>query len=112
MGIDVQALDSVYGRPAASVDVRLDRADNGQWVMDARAVTDHEGRVKEWLEHRLERGLYRIVFGSDRYFVGLGLSAAYPEIVVVFRMIDETCTYQIQVLLSPHSYSAYFGSFN
>ncbi|MEU4578851.1 hydroxyisourate hydrolase [Nonomuraea sp. ATR24] len=112
MGIDVQALDSVYGRPAASVDVRLDRADNGHWVIDAQSVTDHEGRVKEWREHRLDRGLYRIVFGSDRYFVSLGLTAAYPEIVVVFRMTDEACTYQINVLLSPHSYSAYFGSFN
>ncbi|MCT9933235.1 hydroxyisourate hydrolase [Planotetraspora sp. A-T 1434] len=110
MGIAVQALDGVYGRPAASVRVRLEHADNGQWNAEDKAETDQEGRVREWCGRKFERGLYRIVFESDRYFVGLGLSAAYPEIVVTFRMQDQTDSYQIQLLLSTYSYSAYFGS--
>ncbi|MCG5216102.1 hydroxyisourate hydrolase [Streptosporangium soli] len=110
MGIAVQALDGVYGRPAASVHVRLEHADNGQWLTVAKAETDREGRVREWRGNRFDRGLYRVGFESDRYFVGLGLSAAYPEIVVMFRIQDEVVSYQIQVLLSTFSYSAYFGS--
>ncbi|HEX4814646.1 MAG TPA: hydroxyisourate hydrolase [Nonomuraea sp.] len=110
MGLAVQAQDGVYGRPAASVDVRLEHADNGLWVLDGTAETDDDGLVSDWHGRSLERGLYRIVLSSDRYFGGLGLSAAYPEIVVMFRMLDEVSSYHIQVLLSPHTYSAYFGS--
>jgi 5-hydroxyisourate hydrolase len=112
MGISAQTMDGVYGRPAAGVRARLERTDNGQWNTVAEAETDHDGRVGEWCAHRLDRGLYRIVFDSDRYFVGLGLSAAYPEIAVMFRVMDGAEACQIQVLLSPYSYSTYFGSRN
>ncbi|WP_036320390.1 hydroxyisourate hydrolase [Microbispora sp. ATCC PTA-5024] len=110
MGIAVQALDGVYGRSAAGVRTRLDHADNGGWSSVAEAETDREGRVQMWRGRRFDRGLYRIVLDSDRYFVGLGLSAAYPEVALTFRMRAETDSYQIQVMLSPYSYSAYFGS--
>jgi 5-hydroxyisourate hydrolase len=110
MGLTVQAQDGVYGRPAASVGVRLEHADGGLWILDASSETDDDGLVREWHGRSFERGLYRIVMSSDRYFGGLGLSAAYPEIVVMFRMLDEASSYHIQVLLSPHTYSAYFGS--
>ncbi|MFF5207850.1 hydroxyisourate hydrolase [Streptosporangium sp. NPDC000396] len=112
MGITAQTLDSVYGRSAAGVRARLERAGNGHWDVVADAETDGDGCIREWRGRKLERGLYRIVFDSDYYFVGLGLSAAYPEITVVFRMQDETDFYQIKVLLSPYSYSTYFGSNN
>ncbi len=112
MGITAQALDGVYGRSAAGVRARLERADDGCWNAVASAETDGEGWVSEWRGQRFERGLYRIVFDSDYYFVGLGLRAAYPEITVMFRMQDEADSYQIKVLLSPYSYSTYFGSQN
>lgn len=110
MGIALQVLDGLYGRPAAGVRVRLERIENGLWYAEVKAETDHEGRVEEWRARRFERGLHRIVFESDSYFVGLGLAAAYPEISTMFRMHDETDAYQVQVLLSPFSYSVYFGS--
>ncbi|GAA3514677.1 5-hydroxyisourate hydrolase [Streptosporangium album] len=110
MSITAQALDGVYGRSAAGVRARLERADAGCWDSVAAAETDGDGRISEWRRQKFERGLYRIIFDSDYYFVGLGLSAAYPEITVVFRMQDEADSYQIKVLLSPYSYSTYFGS--
>ncbi|GGK89420.1 5-hydroxyisourate hydrolase [Sphaerisporangium melleum] len=108
MSITAQALDSVYGRSAAGVRARLERDGLGGWHDLADAETDSEGRISEWRDKKLERGLYRIVFDSDYYFVGLGVSAAYPEIIVTFRMQDETDSYQIQVMLSPYSYSTHF----
>ncbi|MDH2426301.1 hydroxyisourate hydrolase [Sphaerisporangium sp. TRM90804] len=108
MSITAQALDSVYGRSAAGVRARLERDGDGCWHDIADAETDSKGRIEEWRDKKFERGLYRIVFDSDYYFVGLGLSAAYPEIIVTFRMQDETNTYQIQVMLSPYSYSTHF----
>lgn len=112
MGITAQALDSVYGRTAASVRVRLERNGDGAWHRIADSETDGEGCIHEWRERRFERGLYRIIFETDCYFVTLGLSAAYPEIGVLFRIQDEADSCEIQVFLSPHSYSTYFGSRN
>ncbi|MDP9870164.1 MULTISPECIES: hydroxyisourate hydrolase [Streptosporangium] len=112
MGISAQALDGVHGRYAAGVRARLERAEDSQWSAIADAETDDEGCITEWWGQKFERGLYRIVFESDYYFVGLGLSAAYPEIAVIFRMKDETDSYQIKVVISPYSYSTYFGSNN
>ncbi|WP_283133071.1 hydroxyisourate hydrolase [Rhizohabitans arisaemae] len=111
MGISVQALDAVYGRPAAGVRTRIERSINGRWSACSDAETDQRGHVGEWSGQKFERGLYRIVFESDRYFVSLGYRAAYTEIVVMFRMQDEADSAQIQVQFSPYSYSTYLGSF-
>jgi len=102
MSITAQALDGVYGCSAAGVPARLGRLTDGGWDAVTQAETDAEGRIDGWRDERLERGLYRIVFDSDHYFAGLGVFAAYPEIIVMFRMREETDSYQIQVLLSPY----------
>lgn len=112
MSITSQALDSVYGRSAAGVRARLEQAVDLGWRRLGTAETDGDGCIVEWAADHFERGLYRIVFDSDHYFVGLGLSAAYPEITVMFRIADESDSYRIQVTLSPHSYSIYFGTDN
>ncbi|MDF5757185.1 hydroxyisourate hydrolase [Spongiactinospora sp. TRM90649] len=110
MSITAQALDSVYGRTAAGLRARLESVVDGVWHTVAAAETDSEGYIMEWHAARLDRGLYRIVFDSDHYFVGLGMNAAYPEITVMFRILDSVDSYQIQVTMSPYSYSTFFGS--
>ncbi|XVQ84264.1 hydroxyisourate hydrolase [Microbispora siamensis] len=105
----MQAQDAVYGRGAAGLHLRLEHTDDGQWALDAEAQTDQDGAVNQWCDRELDRGMYRIVFGTDPYFVNLGLTATYPEIVVTFR-IHETAAGNILVLLSPHSFSVFFGS--
>jgi 5-hydroxyisourate hydrolase len=110
MRITARAVDCVYGRSATDVPARLEKAENGDWLTLAEAKTDSDGCITKWGEDKLEPGLYRIVFDSDRYFVSLGLSAIYPEIIAIFRVRNEIDSHQIQVLLSPYSYSTYFGS--
>ena len=51
-----------------------------------------------------------VVLDSDRYFAGLGVDAACPAVVVIFKMRDELDSCQVRVTLSPHSYSAYLGA--
>ncbi|MGW4423891.1 hydroxyisourate hydrolase [Streptosporangium sp. NPDC004631] len=109
MSIATQALDGVYGRSAAGVRVRLERAAGTDWQSVSEAETDVNGNVKEWADEYMERGLYRLVLATDYYFAGLGMTVPYPEITVVFRMHDERTPYHIQVVLTPHSYSTYFG---
>lgn len=106
----MQALDGVYGRPAAGLRVRLERSADGAWCDVASAETDFSGNVTEWSSLRLSEGLYRIVFDSDYYFVPLGLVAVYPAVTAHFRVHDESDTCKIMVLLSPGAYTTYFGT--
>jgi 5-hydroxyisourate hydrolase len=76
----------------------------------AAAETNHEGRIEDWDVWYFERGLHRIVFDSDGYFARLGVTIAYPEVAVIFRVEPETHSFQVQVTLSPYSYSTYFGT--
>lgn len=76
----------------------------------AEADSNSDGLIEDWDSWRLERGMYRIVFDSDGYFAGLGQSAAYPEVTVLFRVQDESRAFQVQVMLAPYSYSTYFGT--
>lgn len=111
MKIVTQVLDSTYGQSAVGVHARLERTSGAGWTTIAEDVTNNEGYIADWKESwHLERGLYRIVFDSDSYFARLGTSTAYPEVVVIFRVPDESRTLEIRVMLSPYSYSTFFGT--
>lgn len=111
MRVSVEILDIAYGQPADDVLVRLDRAGREGWKQVGNAVTDSEGRVDGWGPQRLESGLYRITFDSDSYFAGFGASASYPEVTIVFRLLDKSQTCRIQVRLSACAYSTNFSQF-
>ncbi len=110
MRIIAQVLDGTYGKSAVGVRAGLARANGNGWTTVAEAVTNRDGCIEDWDSWYLERGLYRIVFDSDSYFAGLGATSAYPEVAVIFRMLDESMAFQVQVTLAPYSYSTYFGS--
>ncbi|MGW0810984.1 hydroxyisourate hydrolase [Nonomuraea sp. NPDC002799] len=110
MSIVAEAVDGVYGRSVSGLRASLEHAMDGLWLPLANSETDTDGRISEWAALTLARGLYRIIFDSDQYFVGLGVVAAYPEICVIFRMHSEADACKVQVLLAPHSYSTYFGT--
>jgi 5-hydroxyisourate hydrolase len=109
MKISAQVLDSTYGQPAAGARARLEHSGIDGWDLVAEAETDSEGNIESWGLDDLERGLYRLVFDSDRYFAGLGGMTAYPEVVVIFRMPTELHACQVQVVLAPYSHSTYLG---
>ena len=110
MGITTHVLDGTYGQSAAGVHAYLERASDNGWVTVCDFETNSEGRGGYRDSMQLERGLYRIVFDSDRYFGTLGAITAYPEVVVIFRIPSESRTFQVQVTLSPYSYSTHFGA--
>jgi 5-hydroxyisourate hydrolase len=110
MKIIAQVLDGTYGKAAVGVRARLARADGNDWTTVAEAETNHGGCIEDWDSWHLDRGLYRIVFDSDSYFAGLGVTAAYPEVAVIFRMQNGFVAFQVQVTLAPYSYSTYFGT--
>lgn len=111
MRIHAQVLDGTYGKPAAGLSARLWQAVGGDgWTMMGDAETDDDGRIEDWDGWLLGHGLYRIVFDSDSHFAKLGVTTAYPEIIIVFRVQGESQNFQVQITLTPYSYSTYFGS--
>jgi 5-hydroxyisourate hydrolase len=108
MGVVARALDGVYGRSASGLRVRLERDQGGNWLTIGIVESNERGYIGHWENASLDRGLYRLVIDSDQYFSGLGVTAAYPEITVMFRLRGGHEPCDIQVVLAPYSYSTYF----
>jgi 5-hydroxyisourate hydrolase len=49
-------------------------------------------------------------FDTAPYFKVAGTAAFYPEVVVVFRLIDPSAHHHVPLLLSPFGYSTYRGT--
>lgn len=113
MSLSTHVLDAVRGRPAVGVDVTVDRRDDaGGWAAVAAGITDTDGRVGDLLASGgMPAGVYRIGFAAERYFAGIGVEQSfYPEVVVVFRVVDPAAHLHVPILLSPFAYSTYRGS--
>jgi 5-hydroxyisourate hydrolase len=107
--VTTHVLDTARGRPAAGVDVVLERLGEPAGAV-ATGRTNEEGRVDGLGPDRLDAGEYRLRFATGAYFADLGQPALYPEVVVVFSLSDPDQHYHLPLLLSPFSYSTYRGS--
>ena len=110
--ITTHVLDLRLGRPASGMRVTLEFPTESTWQLLADRVTDVDGRVADLLPagSTPETGPYRLRFETGDYFLGQGLAAFYPEVVVMFEVDDPSRHYHIPLLLSPFGYSTYRGS--
>ena len=130
--ITTHVLDTVLGKPAAAMAVRLEKQDGGGWI----EVTRTEGAGAPWTERvhdisgnwvevsssvtdadvrcgylapDLPAGVYRLVFDTGSYLRRQHRVSIYPEVSIAF-----TCTgeghYHLPLLLSDNSYTTYRGS--
>lgn len=107
--VTTHVLDTSHGRPGIGVAVRLERADGTAEVI-ASAVTDADGRVSDLGPDALAAGAYRLVFETGPYFEALGVETFFPQVEIVFTVVDSTQHYHVPALLSPFAYSTYRGS--
>jgi hydroxyisourate hydrolase len=105
--ISTHVLDTSLGRPAEGVPVVLQRADGGDTI--GSGVTDSDGRVKDLAGGPIAPGVYRLGFDTAAYFAAKSRDAFYPEVSVVFRVVDAS-HHHVPLLLSPFGYSTYRGS--
>ena len=105
--LSTHVLDTALGRPARGIRVTLMRSDE---VLGS-AVTDDDGRVREFPPMRggIEPGEYRLRFAVADYFVETKRDAFYSDIVIAFRVADDSHDH-VPLLLSPFGYSTYRGS--
>jgi 5-hydroxyisourate hydrolase len=110
--ITTHVLDVSLGKPAASVPVVLEVEDVGTgWKQLGRGETDKDGRLRDLLGAiTLVEGTYRLTFDTHAYFSDRKTSALYPQVSVVFTVLDCHQNYHIPLLLSPFGYSTYRGS--
>lgn len=111
-GLTTHVLDTMHGRPAAGVALRLSRA--GEVI--ARAVTNADGRCDSPLltGGTLAPGAYRLEFEVGAYYRGLGVKLAEPAfldtVALEFGIADAAAHYHVPLLVSPYGYSTYRGS--
>ena len=113
MTLSTHVLDATTGRPAAGVQVRLERGDDSGWVPAGAGQTDADGRLRlagQAGDADFEPGVYRITFGTGAYFTALGSASFYPEVTITFEMTARDEHYHVPLLLSPFAYSTYRGS--
>jgi 5-hydroxyisourate hydrolase len=111
VSISTHVLDTARGHPAAGVAVTLSRRDaTGTWSAVGDGITDADGRVRELSAEPLEAGDYRLEYDTASYFKVAGIAAFYPEVLVVFRVIDPGAHHHVPLLLSPFGYSTYRGA--
>lgn len=102
MRLSTHVLDAVTGCPAVGLAVNLSGT-NGETIVSAE--TDGDGRIRE-LATDLAPGVYRLGFDTERY---LGADAFFPEVLITFRIADDTGHVHLPVVLTPFAYSTYRG---
>jgi 5-hydroxyisourate hydrolase len=105
VSVSTHVLDSVAGRPAAGIAVRL-YADQ---ELVAAGVTDHDGRCR-LAEDATALGTHRLVFDTGMWFAEQGRDAFYPEVVLTFSVAEPAEHHHVPLLLAPFAYSTYRGS--
>ena len=113
MTLSTHVLDATTGRPAAGVQVRLERGDHEGWVPTGQGQTDADGRLRlagQGAAAGYDPGVYRITFGTGAYYTARGSASFYPEVTITFEMTARDEHYHVPLLLSPYAYSTYRGS--
>jgi 5-hydroxyisourate hydrolase len=105
VSVSTHVLDSVLGRPAAGVAVRLLAGEE----LVAEGVTDADGRCR-LAEGTTAAGAHRLVFATGPWFADQGRDTFYPEVVLTFDVREPSEHHHVPLLLAPFAYSTYRGS--
>ncbi|SRR6266496_1518038 len=111
-GITTHVIDTSGGRPAKGVPVTLEVEAAGGWKLVGKGTTDANGRISALVPSDLALlgGVYRLMFDTGKYFAAQNVESFYPQVTVVFTILDPSQHYHVPLLLSPFGYSTYRGS--
>jgi 5-hydroxyisourate hydrolase len=105
VSVSTHVLDSVLGRPAAGIAVRLYAGED----LLAEGVTDRDGRCR-LTETATGAGTHRLVFATGLWFAEQDREAFYPEVWITFAVVEPAEHHHVPLLLAPFGYSTYRGS--
>jgi 5-hydroxyisourate hydrolase len=105
LSISTHVLDSVTGRPAVGIGVRLLVGDE----LVAEGVTDSDGRCR-LTEDATPAEPHRLVFATGPWFTAHQRESFWPEVVLTFTVAEPAEHHHVPLLLAPYAYSTYRGS--
>ena len=111
--ITTHVLDTSQGRPAPDVPIVLEiQSRAGDWEVLGKGATDADGRLKDLLpqDHTLVAGIYRLTFDTRSYYSAQNNQSFYPEVIIIFEILNAAQHYHVPLLLSPYGYTTYRGS--
>lgn len=114
--LTTHVLDTAAGRPAAGMQIDLERWDGAAWQTLKRVRANADGRTDEPLlaGAALQAGAYRLTFGVAEYFRARGAALDEPpfldRVPVCFGLADTQAHYHVPLLVSPWTYTTYRGS--
>ncbi len=106
--ITTHVLDTVLGKPAGGVAVRLEMKHGAAWTAISAGETDVDGRCNN-LALDADAGEYRLTFATGAYLARNGRTGIFPEIAITFMCGGEAHNH-LPLLLSDNSYTTYRGS--
>jgi 5-hydroxyisourate hydrolase len=106
--ISTHILDTSRGCPAQEVEVELAIYSDNQWKILFTEKTNLDGRIS--FSSNAEKGLYRLRFKIEDYFLKQKIEPFFIVAPVVFNITDVNRKYHIPLLLNPYGYSTYRGS--
>ena len=114
--LTTHVLDTVRGKPAAGIAVRLYSCNGDERLLLKSVTTNADGRTDEPLlqGHDLRAGSYELVFSAGDYHRAQKVALESPpfldKVVIRFGVSDPSANYHVPLLLSPYGYSTYRGS--
>eukprot|EP01080_Neovahlkampfia_damariscottae_P002377 gene2377-2842_t len=119
--LSTHVLDISNGSPAPGILVNLYKRINNKLVGIGRAITDKDGRIKNWTTNEenqkinvlpgdaKEPGIFALVFETGEYFKRQNQKTIYKTVHVEFEK-DDNSHFHIPIVVSPFGYSTYKGS--
>lgn len=109
-GLSTHVLDVSRGKPAAGLDVILERFDDGVWHQVSRSLTDEDGSTGPLIEPgTLSAGTWRLTFDTGAFYAERGKSCFWPEVRLLFEVSDPERHHHIPLHLARHGYSTCLG---
>jgi 5-hydroxyisourate hydrolase len=109
--LTTHVLNTATGRPAAGLQISLEKMREGSFEPLSSGETNGDGRLSESLVgDRWGSGVYRIRFETGAYFAAQKEACFYPHVEVVFEVSKPDEHHHVPLLLSPFGYSTYRGS--
>jgi 5-hydroxyisourate hydrolase len=111
-GLTTHVLDTMHGRPAADVSLRLSR--NGHLLVETRTNADGRCNAPLLTGEALTAAAYRLEFDVGAYFRASGMILPHPAfletVIIDFGVAEAGSHYHVPLLVSPYGYSTYRGS--
>src|SRR6185503_12886912 len=105
-GITTHVLDTSLGKPVAGLPVTLCARQGTELKELGRAVTDADGRVRQFLPNfALNAGTYQLSFETAAYFRAAGKDAFFERVALEFYVADASQHYHVPLLLTPFGYT-------